>query len=783
MKSVAQSAAKFSLVFSLQYTSFILAASYISDNITIESSMAKTLLTLIVFTVLAIGLYAACKYFENRPVDVLTKIRSEVQTEVSASSIRLGCTVVALAGTGLFLELAMIRWHSSIFPMFAFYKNFSLLACFAGLGLGYATARHRQDSLFLSLGLLVLQTGGMLSLRYGTGSKLELLLSSPIAEQTVMGSANLNLFGSFASGTAPVLVIYGLLIMIFSTTVAIFVPIGQLTGRYMDQLSKLPSYGLNLLGSILGVAAFTALSFAWAPPITWFAIPGAVLVLCLPSTGLHRVVGLSTLMALLMLLAWPVNPVVQRIYSPYQLIERSVVPGSGLMMLLAGGTYYQKVYDFSLENRNRNSDALVAVRDYYELPYNVAENFERVAIVGAGTGNDVAAALRAGAKEVDAVEIDPAILALGRHYHPEKPYANGRVNSIVDDARSFFRTTDRRYDVIVYAVLDSHTQLSQATSVRTDSFVYTLEGFRESYARLNEGGTFYVSFALLSPSQGARIFEMMRQASGQEPIAVRVGYDNAETTAFLVRKGGGTNTWKENIEQHGFEDVSVQYATLATDVDLPTDDWPFFYMVKRVYPLSYLPALALVLILTVYVGRHIFFDGEFRIGLMSFFFLGAGFMLIETKAITELGLLFGNTWVVVAIVIMAILTMAFFANLAVDLLQPRQALVFYPLLISAILFAYIFYGTSLFQEYTAQKLLSVVVLTFPVFFSGIVFSTQLRRSKLDVSKVLGYNILGALFGGLVEYNSMYFGFSFLFIFASVMYFMALLCFWRESAFP
>ena len=44
------------------------------------------------------------------------------------------------AALSLFLELAVIRWQSSVLEFLAFYKNFSLLACFAGLGLGYALA-------------------------------------------------------------------------------------------------------------------------------------------------------------------------------------------------------------------------------------------------------------------------------------------------------------------------------------------------------------------------------------------------------------------------------------------------------------------------------------------------------------------------------------------------------------------------------------------------------------------------------------------------------------------
>jgi spermidine synthase len=46
---------------------------------------------------------------------------------------------------------------------------------------------------------------------------------------------------------------------------------------------------------------------------------------------------------------------------------------------------------------------------------------KNILIIGAGSGNDVAAALLSGAEHVDAVEIDPVINRLGRQNHPTTP--------------------------------------------------------------------------------------------------------------------------------------------------------------------------------------------------------------------------------------------------------------------------------------------------------------------------------------------------------------------------
>lgn len=113
---------------------------------------------------------------------------------------------------------------------------------------------------------------------------------------------------------------------------------------------------------------------------------------------------------------------------------------------------------------------------------------ERVLVVGAGTGNDVAAALRAGATEVVAVDIDPAIVAMGRAHHPEQPYSDPRVRVVVDDARRAFRTLPKaHFDGVIFGLLDSHTQLGMS-SVRLDNYVFTLESLGEARQLLRPGG-------------------------------------------------------------------------------------------------------------------------------------------------------------------------------------------------------------------------------------------------------------------------------------------------------
>ena len=97
-----------------------------------------------------------------------------------------------------------------------------------------------------------------------------------------------------------------------------------------------------------------------------------------------------------MILAWPVSPLWQKVYSPYQLLELGHTP-QGCMEIRAAGHYYQRVYDLS-----PSQDALdteMTAHPQLLRPARTASTARRrdVAVVGAGTGNDVAAALRSGA--------------------------------------------------------------------------------------------------------------------------------------------------------------------------------------------------------------------------------------------------------------------------------------------------------------------------------------------------------------------------------------------------
>lgn len=705
----------------------------------------------------------------------------------------VGVAIFTSAALSLFLELSIIRWQATVFELFAFYKNFSLLACFAGLGLGYALGSRKLIPLFLTVPLLCWQFVLLLGLRYGLSTNNRMSLKMlPFSEQLNMGLPAVNtLFNGIQT--------YLLLALVFLLTALAFIPIGQLCGCLMElhgkeqrgkeqpgkerrgnaPREKLSAYGLNLAGSVAGVLLIFVLSAFWTPPVVWFVVAFALLL------GFHvwspgpLMFGAGSVIVALVVIAWPAGPGWQRIYSPYQLLEVGQDP-QGLMIISAAGHYYQRVHDLARSNRNVDFDPkLNSIRNYYEFPYWLYGHAPaNVAIVGAGTGNDVAAALRNGAEKIDAIEIDPAILMEGKLGHPEHPYSNPRVNAVVNDARTFLRTTSQHYDMVVYGLLDSHTLLSHASSVRLDSFVYTVEGLREARRRLNPDGILSLSFSLMNPQLGHKIYLMLQDAfDGRAPVCVRADYDGA--VIFLEANNGRLPLPPVLLQKTGIEDATSAFATPlmlaeapnSVPTDVSTDDWPFFYMPRRVYPVSYLIMAGLVLALSLFMFSR-FLEGRPQFGSAPFFFLGAGFMLIETKAITELGLLFGNSWQVIGIAVIAILIMAFLANWVVMRTTIERSWITYLLLLVSLAVGWWIAHAGGLPSTWLGRIGLAIVLTIPMFFSGILFSTWLR-SRGAISGMMAMNLLGAMCGGLLEYNSMFFGFQFLYILAAGLYVAAI----------
>ncbi len=121
-----------------------------------------------------------------------------------------------------------------------------------------------------------------------------------------------------------------------------------------------------------------------------------------------------------------------------------------------------------------------------------------------------------------------------------------------------------------------------------------------------------------------------------------------------------------------------------------------------------------------------------------------------------------------------ILVMAFLANLTVLKVGVPPLPVTYGLVVGSLLVGFFFGQADLTQlGFGLAKTLRVFLLTLPLFFSGIAFSTELSR-HVQIPAALSSNLMGAMLGGFLEYNAMYFGYKSLYLLAMGMYVLAFL---------
>jgi hypothetical protein len=426
----------------------------------------------------------------------------------------------------------------------------------------------------------------------------------------------------------------------------------------------------------------------------------------------------------------------------------------------------------------------------YELPYKFNKP-DSVLVIGAGTGNDVAAALRHNASRVTAVEIDPEILELGVRVHPEGPYNNSNVKLVVDDARSFLRRDRSRYDVIAFGFLDSHMLFSSMSNVRLDNYVYTLESLRDAKAHLNDGGIVAITFTVHEKWIADKIYFMLKEVFGREPLVYQ-GDADAWGTVFVVgdnvdetRARGEYGATDDGIfsehflREHGYtwpylENVSgfVKQSLFAQDVDLSTDDWPYLYMKGKLIPMNYLKFIFLIFLSSSIVVLKVL-GGAKKLN-PHFFFLGAGFMLLETKSITEMALLFGSTWIVNSIVFASILAVGLLANYVVYKQSWSRIEGHYLFLFLALFFNYVTPVRSLLAENQVLQLLaSSFFIGIPIFFAAMIFATSFRKTE-DVPQAFGSNLLGVVAGGLLEYSSLAWGLKPLYLIAAAVYMLSLI---------
>jgi len=290
--------------------------------------------------------------------------------------------------------------------------------------------------------------------------------------------------------------------------------------------------------------------------------------------------------------------------------------------------------------------------------------------------------------------------------------------------------------------------LSSFSSLRLDNYVYTLESFQNARALLSDDGTLVLSFATARSFPTDRLYATLERAFGIPPAAYLTRY---WINGVLMVEGG-----KRAAKISDLPDVSQELYSRTRTTLLATDEWPFLYLERRSIPPSIVVVAPLFLLAAwIVLQKTQSLAWKSSPAYWHFFFLGAGFLLLETKAVTKLSLLFGSTWVVNSVVIGSFLLMALLSTVLVSIWNV-SAVVSYGVLFS-LLALDLFLPYSLLDQASlgTRVLMGGIWVALPVFFSGIVFSSSLKSYR-HVTEVLGINMFGAVCGGVLE-NTMMLG--------------------------
>jgi len=378
----------------------------------------------------------------------------------------------------------------------------------------------------------------------------------------------------------------------------------------------------------------------------------------------------------------------------------------------------------------------------------------------------VAIALGRHARHVDAVEIDPTLLRFGKQHNPDRVYQDPRVTTHVNDGRAYLESTHKKFDLILFALPDSLTLVSGASSLRLESYLFTVEAVRAARAHLAPGGAFAMYNYYREAWLVDRLAGTMDTAFGHSPC---VGQDAPGRAVILAAVSPadqqcGTSTWTRS----------------AGTPPPATDDKPFLYLEHSTVPGLYVKTLALILLASVLSVLAVLLTRRGpRLSSVrqmwsyrDLFLLGAAFLLLETKNVTGFALLFGTTWLVNALVFAGVLLAVLAAVEVTRHFRTPRLPVMYGLLLGGLALAWVV-PALLSLPAGPRALVAIVIAFLPIFAANVIFAKRFATTP-EPTVAFAANLLGAMLGGSLEYLALAYGYRTLLIIAALLYMAAFL---------
>lgn len=431
--------------------------------------------------------------------------------------------IFAIALAGLLLEIAYTRVIS--FKIFYYYTYFVIGLALLGVGSG---------AVLLTVSERVKRTSTDALLRVGLiGGSVVVAVGYLVAARTPVATRDIWDYGT-ASSVRNLFTLTVVCLAIFASFLVVGIMISAILGRASTGIGRL--YFADLAGA--GVACLVAV-----PLLDTVGAPSAIFLAgsILAATGAwvarrsqRRLVPVALVLAALSFVPMLVpdevplpivddfkTQIVEAQHSEWNAVFRVDAAEFGDKVLLfhdslIGSAIYQ--WDGDVASLSR-FDA-----DPRSFPFSVAEQPDRVLLIGAAGGHEVLTSLYYDAGHVDAVELNPVTHRLVEDDYAE--YTGGLaaredVSWLQGDGRSFLSRTDHEYDLIWYPAPDSYAATNAATAgafVLSESYLYTVESIEESFEHLTPDGVLVAQFGEqnfgLKPNRTSRYVSSARAALG-----------------------------------------------------------------------------------------------------------------------------------------------------------------------------------------------------------------------------------------------------------------------------
>lgn len=368
------------------------------------------------------------------------------------------------------------------------------------------------------------------------------------------------------------------------------------------------------------------------------------------------------------------------------------------------------------------------LKHVHSIPYRLKRNANAL-IIGAGGGGDILTARGAGVKSVTAVEINPII---GRDVMSSEPfrtysgaiYEQPGVRLVIDEGRSFIRSSNEHYDIIQATLVDTWAATGAGAFALSENNLYTVEAFKDYVTHLTDDGLLTMTrWHFEPPDQTLRLLSISRAMMSdlritnpaRHVVLMVEGFNEyAAPATFLFKKSEFTDD-----EVHALEAVAaannfrVLYTPLTRPPNVftrmmeasnPVDVWdsfqsnvaptydnnPFFFNTVRLSNLSSLRGgsgewrktnlgtfvlfslftITVTLVVLFIVGplalirrKDLAIGGRAKMSYLFYFAcLGAGFIIVEVVMIQKFILFLGHPVYALTVVLFSLLTFSAFGS-------------------------------------------------------------------------------------------------------------------------